>query len=913
MKTGTIINLIFDANRGSVSQLSREGVCGQPFGQLPTPTRRGYTFCGWYHGEVLVSVDTVIETDEDIRLVARWEKAAPVADKKRSMLKRQKIAIAVLAAVSVALIITFVIVAQLISVYSFYDTYTVDGVEYSDKYLVKRHDGVYKLFDADGNLMETNGLLDTVFIARKSGNQYKIDPDTGEHTLRATVDAEDGEYAAGSVLLLFPQLLSETIYSIDMKNEQGGDYTVYRTANGVKIKNFEDSNLEFDQDLFAKLCFSCGYMIASRKMGANSPDPMIPRVEDGTIDYAVYGLDTPQAIYTVSGILYKKNADGTDLYQNGKYVIDYDANGNPQPDPEKTYTIHIGDAILSGGGYYVRLEGRGSVYIVTTDYIADTVLQPIESLIVPRAVFPVSVTYHSMGKDFLLGHLPEWDKASELETLVSFTYSELDERINTMNSTRPYLTPADSVMSGYYINDNSAIAVFEAFHSIQCIGCRRIGITEESLKEFGLDKNVYYITYKTFSGNTDENGEKLYATNEMFISQKTEQGTYYVAAVPFDMIVEVDQYYLAFLEWDYLKWYSEAFIFHNISYVRDMKFTFGGGKAFGLPTDQTYEFTMDNSMSYAYYVNEKGELKAVDLSMGKIYFEGGKNIYKTNRKSYDVAAIVNLDTVNVVSNKQVIQDSTLSDVVYVPETYYYVNSEGENVGVSPNYTTRTIVYEDGHYYYVDESRNERIRVYRSLGEPVYRYKNGMEATLGISAGGLLVSCNGQLLEYNISNSGMGDAGVEQYETITAADNYRKLHMKILQFSLMGDVDPVEFETNMGMSVEDYLASGASPIATISTHVEDYARVLNGYTYYDKDGSEIKLHQKNTSLYVEYKFYQYSGQKVLVTVELFEENENGEFVPATDDGVVGKFYANKLTLSELLTSVQRVMNGELVDK
>ena len=913
MKTGTIINLIFDANRGSVSQLSREGVCGQPFGQLPTPTRRGYTFCGWYHGEVLVSADTVIETDEDIRLVARWEKAAPVADKKRSMLKRQKIAIAVLAAVSVALIITFVIVAQLISVYSFYDTYTVDGVEYSDKYLVKRHDGVYKLFDADGNLMETNGLLDTVFIARKSGNQYKIDPDTGEHTLRATVDAEDGEYAAGSVLLLFPQLLSETIYSIDMKNEQGGDYTVYRTANGVKIKNFEDSNLEFDQDLFAQLCFSCGYMIASRKMGANSPDPMIPRVEDGTIDYAVYGLDTPQAIYTVSGILYKKNADGTDLYQNGKYVIDYDANGNPQPDPEKTYTIHIGDAILSGGGYYVRLEGRGSVYIVTTDYIADTVLQPIESLIVPRAVFPVSVTYHSMGKDFLLGRLPEWDKASELETLVSFTYSELDERINTMNSTRPYLTPADSVMSGYYINDNSAIAVFEAFHSIQCIGCRRIGITEESLKEFGLDKNVYYITYKTFSGNTDENGEKLYATNEMFISQKTEQGTYYVAAVPFDMIVEVDQYYLAFLEWDYLKWYSEAFIFHNISYVRDMKFTFGGGKAFGLPTDQTYEFTMDNYMSYAYYVNEKGELKAVDLSMGKIYFEGGKNIYKTNRKSYDVAAIVNLDTVNVVSNKQVIQDSTLSDVVYVPETYYYVNSEGENVGVSPNYTTRTIVYEDGHYYYVDESRNERIRVYRSLGEPVYRYKNGMEATLGISAGGLLVSCNGQLLEYNISNSGMGDAGVEQYETITAADNYRKLHMKILQFSLMGDVDPVEFETNMGMSVEDYLASGGSPIATISTHVEDYARVLNGYTYYDKDGSEIKLHQKNTSLYVEYKFYQYSGQKVLVTVELFEENENGEFVPATDDGVVGKFYANKLTLSELLTSVQRVMNGELVDK
>ena len=88
MKTGTIINLIFDANRGAVSQLSREGTVGEPFGQLPIPTRRGYIFVGWYHGEAPVTPDTVIETDEDIRLVARWEKAAPAPDKKRSS-KRQ--------------------------------------------------------------------------------------------------------------------------------------------------------------------------------------------------------------------------------------------------------------------------------------------------------------------------------------------------------------------------------------------------------------------------------------------------------------------------------------------------------------------------------------------------------------------------------------------------------------------------------------------------------------------------------------------------------------------------------------------------------------------------------------------------------------------------------------------------------
>ena len=925
MKTGTIINLIFDANRGSVSTLSREGVVGEPIGALPTPTRRGYTFCGWYNGDVPVTPETVIETDADIRLSARWQKAANVTDKRRSMLKRQKVALVALAAAALVLIVAFVIVSQLIAIYSFVDTYTVDGVEYNDKYYVKRHEGVYKLFDKDGNLMNTNGVLDTVFVARGSGNEYKIDPDTGKHTLRATVDAEDGEYSSGTILLMFPQVRSEYLYSIEMKNEQGGDYTIYRTADGIKVKDFEKTALEFDQDLFAQLCFSCGYMLANRKMGEHSNDPLIPRTEDGSIDYSVYGLDTPQATYTISGVLFKKNADGSDMYKNGKYVIDYDENGNPKPDPEKTYTVHVGDAILSGGGYYVRLEGRGSVYIVTTDYIKSTVLQPLEQLVVPRVVYPVSVTYHSMGKDFVLGWLDDWtDGKVDLETIVAFTYSELEERVNTANSTRPYL-PGISVMSGYNINENSAISVFETFYSIEAIACRRIGLNAETMAEFGLDKNVHYLTYKTFSGNYDaETGDKLYVENELFISQKTENGTYYVAAVPFDMIVEVDQYYLSFLEWDDMKWYNEAFIFHNIAYVRNIKFEFNS-EAFNLSTNGVYDFHLDNSLSYSYYMNEKGEFKAVNLKEGKVYLEGGKKVYKRKGVSYDIIAEVDLDTVNVVSHKDILLDATLSNVVYVPESYYYVK-DGNNVTVTPDYITKVIEYEierdgdgkylGGRYYYVNLATNERIRVNRSYGEPLYRYQykgNTYEATLGISALGLLVSCNGNLLDYNISNSGMGDAGVTEYETVTATDNFRRLHMQLLYFSLVGDVDPVEFEEKMGMSVEEYLASEAKkPIATISAYVEDYARALNGYTYYDENGDELRYYDENNAQYFVYNFYQYSDWKVLVTVELFTKDENGEFVTNSPDGVVGKFYASTAILEKLVGDIDRLLNQELID-
>ena len=929
MKTETIINLMFDANRGSVSQLSREGVLGEPFGQLPTPTRRGYTFLGWYHGDVLVNSDSIIETDEDIRLVARWEKAAPITDKKRSMLKRQKTAIVVLAAVSVALIITFIIVSQLISIYHFYDT---DG----SKYYVKRQDGVYKLFDDEGNPMPTNGKSETIFTALKSGNEYKIDPETGEHTLRAIVDAEGVEYASGTILLMFPQIRSEYLYSIEMKNEQGGDYTLYRTADGIKIKGFEKSNLELDEDLYAKLCFSCGYMLSNRKIKANADDPMIPiDKETGKLDYAVYGLDEPQATYTISQMLFEKNADGSDKYRDGKYVIAYDAEGKPQADPKKTYTVSIGDAILSGAGYYVRLaypEGKESVYIVTTDYIEDTILQPIESLVVPRVVYPVSVSYHSMGKDFSLGRLPTLSADKEdVEQIVAFTYSELEERINTMNATRPYLQlQGNNIMSGYNINENSAISVFENFYSIEATSCLRIGITAETLAEFfDADKEVYVLTYKTFSGQY-ENGNPLYAQNDLLM-QKNEDGNYNVAAYEFDMIVEVDRYYLSFLEWDDIKWYNEAFIFHNIAYVRDMKVEFNG-KSFGLSEDKVYEFDLDNSLSYSYYVNEKNEFKSVNLSEGMVYTEGNKTIYKVNGKSYDVVARVNLDEVTVVDNKEIAINPTLTDVVYVPETFYYTNAKGENVNVYPDYATKNVEYKfeknekgeiiGGHYYYTDLTLSEPILVQRSLGDPVFRYSyqgNMYEATLGVTAAGLLVSCNGQLLNYDIPNIGIGDDGQTKYETVTATDNFRRLHLQLLYFSLMGDVDPVEFaKANGGMSVEQFLASdNKQPMATISMHVEDYARALNGHTTYDENGQEVRFHKENKSQYLVYNFYQYSDWKVLVTIEEYEKGENGELVPSAKDEegnpiVVGKFYASTAILDKLVSDINRLLNKELID-
>ena len=68
----------FNANGGSVSPTTRSVKSGSSIGTLPTPTKTGYTFVGWYTtpsmktSTVRVSADTVVS--DDVTYYAYWEK-----------------------------------------------------------------------------------------------------------------------------------------------------------------------------------------------------------------------------------------------------------------------------------------------------------------------------------------------------------------------------------------------------------------------------------------------------------------------------------------------------------------------------------------------------------------------------------------------------------------------------------------------------------------------------------------------------------------------------------------------------------------------------------------------------------------------------------------------------------------------
>ena len=68
-------NVSFNANGGNVSQTAKEVIYGEVYGTLPTPSRTGYSFNGWYTsatGGTKIAADTTVSAASDHTLYAQW-------------------------------------------------------------------------------------------------------------------------------------------------------------------------------------------------------------------------------------------------------------------------------------------------------------------------------------------------------------------------------------------------------------------------------------------------------------------------------------------------------------------------------------------------------------------------------------------------------------------------------------------------------------------------------------------------------------------------------------------------------------------------------------------------------------------------------------------------------------------------
>ena len=636
------IQLIFNPGKGSVPLSRITAVVGDRVGAMPKPTRKGYIFAGWFlcpdgdpHSPdaLRITSETTLDTAllggslTDLTLVARWDKpASKGAAAKKTSLATQKRAIVALVILSVLLAVAFGVVSIIVDIYEYED---FDGVEYT----IKKKKGEYGLYK-DGVICDVDK---EGYYLTDLGTQLEIDPKTGEYTIYAVVDTEGTEVVGVQQrVLMFKQLtydqsstrdMSRVIKEIEIHN-QNGTFTLTRgESNRFEVEGHPTAILV--DELFAKLANGCGYTISMQRL----EKPV--RLENGSIDYSEYGL-APET--------------RTKLDKDGKEVLD--GEGNPVTYDYKptwytvttmtgeNYTVTLGDATVSGAGYYARYEDRDTVYILASAHMDEAVLQPIEALITPMMVYPMSLnTYFQVSnftyrtdidhdaiykemvlklvgldmdalepdengeypadikekledvskqiaamdeKEFAALYEPLFEKYSRLVT--AFSFIDMDARQNTLYSSLPYRM-SSKYMAGYLPNsDNIGNEVLQKLYSMTFDRVEVLGPNDDELAAYGLDSPAHDISF----GYTDASGNKW--SNHFVVSEKTEDGKYYAYSEIYDMILCISESQMTYLEWEEIEWYEREYFLFNIAHVQKIKLEGAGLKA---PID----FTLDNSKS----------------------------------------------------------------------------------------------------------------------------------------------------------------------------------------------------------------------------------------------------------------------------------------------------------------------------
>ena len=619
------VRLVFNPGKhGTVGLHAVITMSGDRAGALPQPTRRGYTFLGWYTvpdgaaGGEHINSSTVIGADapETLVLYAHWKKSEKA---KKSSLLTQTRAIIALVVAAVVLVGGLVLTNYIVQIYRYEDA---DGTVYT----IRKKGGSYGLYRKDGSPCDTN---DEGYYLTSFGTQLEVDAKSGEYEVYAVVDVEGTEVLGNARrVLAFKQLTydkssttdySRVIRSIEVHNQQGV-LDLYR-PDGVDTNRFVIRGHEgtaISDELFAQLSSGCGYTISMQRL----ENPV--RLADGSIKYAEYGLAKETRV--------KTEKDGKPvLDENGKevtyeYTPTWYTVRTLQPDARTgvdSYTMTLGDATISGAGYYARYEGRDTVYILSATNL-EVALQPIESLVMGRIVYPMTLNTYFNVRDFVLrtdihydrillhmaaelaGILDEIDlnkvELNDLSTLTdaqraalrealdridkldekqftemydrglelysrkvtAFSYVDMEQRENSLYSSYPYRM-ATAYMAGYRPNADNISKMLQNLYSMSFDAVKALGPTAEQLQEYGLSEPAFDISFVYTDADGVEHG------NHVTFSAKTAEGKYYAFADDYDMIVEIDESMVPFLSWKDIDWYDRDYFQYNIAHIKEIR------------------------------------------------------------------------------------------------------------------------------------------------------------------------------------------------------------------------------------------------------------------------------------------------------------------------------------------------------
>lgn len=722
------IRLSLSSCGGRCNKKYIDTVPGDTLPSLPTPARKGYDFDGWYtkiSGGDKIDADTCFDADTEI--YAHWSKndSGRIIEEKRksiNMRKRQRMAIIIMAVAVVLLAAALIAVNIAASIYKYED---VDG----NIYYIRKKNGVYALYDDDGLRCD---VTQDGYYQTKLGTQLMIDASNGSISDTIYVDDlnslhKDEIYGYSGRVLMFKQMTYDASSTLDKSiiissiavTNSNGSFTFKRGENNTFYVEGKEGLL-FNTELFAQFAVACGKPLSMDVL--RSPN----LTDSGEIDLSEYGLASEIRERT------EKDEDGNEV------TVEYEYSPAVYTITSMTGEWHrviVGDAIVSGAGYYAMYDGgyvknadgsfsevgkRDRIYIIGTAGVEDGILARIEDLITPMIVYPLGASTYFDVKNFVIydkidykaiddelkalygerfDGMTQEEISAEIEKdpdiakkyaeifekhsgkICDFSYIDLNERYNSMKSYFPYESHIE-YSKGYYVNSDNINAMLYKLSSMEFVEVVKLSPKYEELAKYGLTEASYVVEFLYHESENDTEEGKSYVYNTVSISKKDENGHYYAYSENFDMIVCIDESYLEFLDWDEDKWYDDRYLILDISSIQDIIIESPSFSA---------EFKFDNSQSSiakVYPSSKLGEeLKDADGNKytvgrdGDIYvlMSGSEKLkavkrgdYMTGGISYSVGV---REDANYIFSEYKTQDVNSDDVIdYVLYYFYDVQS-----------------------------------------------------------------------------------------------------------------------------------------------------------------------------------------------------------------------------------------------
>ena len=262
------------------------------------------------------------------------------------------------------------------------------------------------------------------------------------------------------------------------------------------------------------------------------------------------------------------------------------------------------------------------------------------------------------------------------------------------NSTDIYAITAPRERTGYIPNSSAYMSILESFASLTGIETVEVGLTDETREKYGLDEYVVYYEspYSVKSvGNTDDVVIEATIPNYLYISERQQDGSYYVASFLFEIVARVDASAIGFVEWPFSRWISSTMMAVNIHHIESISFDFNYADAkdkytFDIAVAQTNGNTSVSRVTLNGKLSNINNFKHLYVALLSTYYSGEYS------GEEDVQDIISSPERSVLTMTVKLRDGDVHTFDFYP------------------YSPRRVLVslDGGAYFYIPSSKVEKI-------------------------------------------------------------------------------------------------------------------------------------------------------------------------------------------------------------